>query len=136
MNVEHLSPTEVGAWSTAIAAAVGGAALLRRRWARDGTEISKDKAESRFLDRALDERDEALRMIREVLAARQVDAALIATLREQLQAREREGQRLQMEFDAFKRRVLRMYPETRQFVESAFAPLDGPPLELPPLPRK
>lgn len=119
-----MSPqAELGAWSTAIAGAIAAFALIRRKWSSDAAAISKDRLESRFLDNAIDERNEALRAVRELLGARQVDAETMATLRGQLRNVETERMRDRMEFDAFKRRVLRAFPEARAFAESAFQPL-------------
>lgn len=123
----QLSPTELAAWGTGIAAAAGAAGgavgVLRRRWSSDGAAVSRDKVESRFLGQAMDERDEALRIIRETQAQRAAELELVATLRAHIRFLESAAARHAMEFDAFKRRVVRLYPETRQFVDSSLAPL-------------
>jgi hypothetical protein len=125
---------EVIAWTaaaTAVIGAAGGAAVLRRKLSRDRTEMTKDRVESQFVQLLLQERDEALESAREAWRVRQVDAESIARLTSQNLYQQQEIERLKAEFAGFKRLVARMYPATRQFLESDFSkPLDlGP--ELP-----
>ena len=113
---------QVAGWSAALITAVGGGALLRRRLSRDRTEITKDRVENDLLVVLLKERDQALSAAREVLRQREGDAESIARLTIQSQFQQREIERLQVEFESFKRRLARLYPSTRIFLESDFQP--------------
>lgn len=109
-------------WGAAVLTAVGGGALLRRRLSRDRTEITKDRVENDFLVVLLKERDQALADAREVLREREADAESIARLNMQNQFQQREIDRLQSEFERFKKLIGRLYPTTRVFLESDFQP--------------
>ncbi len=119
----------IAGWGAAGVGLAGSLALLRRRLSRDQTEMTKDRTESRFVERLLQDRDAALAEHREALRARQTDSEAIARLTSQNEHQAREIERLTVEFAAFKRMLARLYPETRQFLGSDFPPLtrDTPP---------
>lgn len=102
----------------------GSVAVLRRRVSKDNTEIHKDKTEAEFVTRLLAERDEAIERAEEASKNRDSDRSAIARLEEQNRGQAREIERLQKEFEAFKRVTLRLYPNTRAFLQSDFAELD------------
>ena len=116
-----------------LGAGAGGAGLLsvalmlRRRWSRDSTEITKDRAEAQIILTAMAERDEARADARAAWLAHQADAEAIARLSAQNEHQAREIARLTTEFASFKRMLARIYPETRQFLVSDFQPMQ----ELP-----
>lgn len=119
-----MTPSELSAWGTAIGIIVGAliggisaSALLRRRLSRDRTEIAKDKVESRFVDRLLEEHD-----------TRRKDAEAIARLTAENRHQAHEILRLQQEFAAFRRLIFRRSPELARLYASDFAPLLDDPL--------
>jgi molecular chaperone GrpE (heat shock protein) len=101
----------------------GSAALLRRRLSRDETEMTKDRVESKFVAQLLEDRDDAVQRAREASQGRQADREEIARLGAQNAHQAAEIARLTQEFAAFKRMLVRLYPETRQFLTSDFPPL-------------
>ena len=113
---------QVAGWGAAVLTAVGGGALLRRRLSRDRTEMTRDHVESEFLLLLLKERDQALASAREAWRQREEDAQSIARLSSQTAFQQAEIDRLHAEFDHFKRTIVRLYPTTRQFLESDFQP--------------
>lgn len=118
-----LSATELAAWGTAAGTVAGSALLLRRRASKDSVAIAADRVESRFLDNVLEERDASTRMVRELLAQRQADMMQLATLEGDLRNEVAAHGRTRLDFDAFRRRLLRLYPETADFAAaSAFIP--------------
>jgi hypothetical protein len=135
----------VAAWTAAITGSIGaagGAALLRRRLSRDRTEMTKDRVESQFVVLLLKERDDAMENAgkawdnaREAWRMRQVDAESIARLTSQNQFQQQEIERLKTDFAAFKRLIARLYPATRNFLESDFPEPDLTPRpSVPPSP--
>ena len=102
------------------------AALLRRRLSRDSTEMTKDRTESRFVELMLEERDRALASARDAWKGAQMSAEAIARLTEQNAYQAREIERLTREMDRLKRTVIRMYPDTREFLASDSQPLKEP----------
>lgn len=104
-----------------------GVALLRRRLSRDKTEMTKDRTENSFVELLLEERDRALASAREAWKGAQFSSEAIARLTEQNAHQAREIERLTREMDRLKRTVMRMYPETRDFLAS-----DSPPLAKEP----
>lgn len=111
---------QAAGWTGAVLTAVGGAALLRRRLSRDRTEITKDQVENDYLVRLLQERDDALANAQAAWRAHEADAESIARLTSQNTFQQLEIDRLHLEFDQFKRVIARLYPATRQFLESDF----------------
>lgn len=133
----ELDPQTVLSW---LGVGGGGAALVvtlsaaRRKASRDGADVAKDGQETGFVDRLVKEHEATNRLAREAMQARQVDAASIARLTQQTLSQSEHIQRLNADAAAFKRRIVRMYPTTREFVESEF--YAGPDLpEAPPRSR-
>ncbi len=116
----------IAGWGAAGVGLVGSAALLRRRLSRDRTEMTKDRVESKFVERLIDDRDAAIAEAREASHARQIATEAIARLTAQNEHQAGEISRLRVEFAAFKRMMLRMYPEALQFVGSDFQHLERP----------
>lgn len=85
--------------------------------------MTKDRTESKFVELLLAERDEALDEARDAMRARHADAEAIARLSAQNEHQAREIARLTADFASFKRMMIRVYPEMRQFLSSDFAPL-------------
>lgn len=122
----------VAAWAGSITAAVGaagGVALLRRRLSRDKTEMTKDRVEGEFVQLLLKERDEALERARDAWRVRQVDVESIARLTSQNAFQQGEIERLKAEMTALKRTVTRLYPTTRNFLESDYQEPDLTPID-------
>lgn len=119
-----LTSGELAAWGTTGATIVGSVLVLRRRVSRDGVKIAGDRVESRFLDNVLGEREEANDQVLALMAARSGDVRRLAELEGDLKNEQDAHARTRLEFAAFKRRVMRLYPVTREFVESAIAPPD------------
>lgn len=113
----------VASWGAAAVAFIGSAALLRRRLSKDRTEIAKDTAEANFVQRLLIERDAAQADAREAWRARQVDAETIARLVSQSAGQAKDIKRMIETFAAFQRKIGRMYPETREFLDTDWHPL-------------
>lgn len=117
----------IGGAVSAAVAGVGGlvaaATVLRRRLSRDATEMTKDRAESRFVEVLLRERDEAIAEAREAMRARQANVEDIARLTAENAHQEREIARLTTEFAALKKMLMRVVPETRRYLSSTFDPL-------------
>ena len=101
----------------------GGAAFLRRRLSRDSTEMTKDRTESKFVELLLADRDAAMASSREAWKTAQASAEAIARLVAENLHQTNEIHRLVDEFGAFKRMLIRLYPETRQFLSSDYPPL-------------
>jgi hypothetical protein len=116
-----------GGWGTLGAGVASTVMLLRRRWSRDQTEMTKDRAESHLIITAMAERDEARAEARAAWASQQADGAAIARLTAQNEQQAREIQRLTQEFAAFKRMMARMHPETRDFLGTDFQPMPKEP---------
>lgn len=102
----------------------GSAALLRRRLSRDKTEMVKDRAESTIVELLLKERDQARDEAQTALKTHHDDAQTIARLTVDSTYQSAEIARLVIEFAAYKRLMVRMYPETRTFIVSEFSDLD------------
>ena len=105
----------------------GGAAFLRRRLSRDSTEMTKDRTESKFVELLLADRDAAMASSREAWKTAQASAEAIARLVAENLHQTNEIHRLVDEFGAFKRMLIRLYPETRQFLSSDYPPLSPDP---------
>jgi len=123
---------KVAAWAGSITAAVGaagGVALLRRRLSRDRTEMTKDRVEGEFVQLLLKERDEALERAQEAWRVRQVDVESIARLTSQNAFQQGEIERLKSEMTSLKRTVTRLYPTTRNFLESDYQEPDLTPID-------
>lgn len=101
----------------------GGAAFLRRRLSRDRTEMTKDRTESRFVELLLEERDRALASAKEAWKGAQMSSEAIARLGAQNAHQAGEIDRLVRELERLKRTVMRLYPETREFLATDFQPL-------------
>lgn len=113
----------VASWGAAAVALVGSAALLRRRLSRDRTEIAKDTAETSFVERLLLDRDSARADAREAWQAHQADVETIARLITQTDGQAKEISRLIDNFAAFQRKIGRLYPITREFLDSNRVPI-------------
>ena len=98
-------------------------AVFRRRLSRDKTEMTKDRTESCFVELLLQERDSALASSREAWKGAQMSSEAIARLTEQNAHQACEIARLTREMDRLKRTVMRMYPDTRDFLDSDPQPL-------------
>jgi hypothetical protein len=110
----------VAAWGAAGIGLAGSATFLRRRLSRDRTEMTKDRVEGDLVQLLLRERDEAQKVAREALSARHAASEAVARLMAKTEAQASEIARLQREFTAFKRMLVRVYPETRLFLGSDF----------------
>jgi chromosome segregation ATPase len=71
---------------TGMATLAGAIFYLRRRFSSDTTEITKDKAEAKWIISVIEERSHALKAADEAKEARIVDARTIAKLEAQLEA--------------------------------------------------
>jgi len=135
--MDHDWLTTLAGWAVATLG-IGGAGLaVRSRMSRDSTQRRKDRVESEFVGLLLKERDgarEEARLAREerqreldrLKDERKRDAELVARLRADNAHQEAEIQRLIREMDSFRRRVARMFPETREFVQTNVADLSPP----------
>jgi len=135
--MDHDWLTTLAGWAVATLG-IGGAGLaVRSRMSRDSTQRRKDRAESEFVGLLLKERDgarEEARLAREerqreldrMNNERKRDAEQMARLRAEHVYMEEEIKRLNRESDSFRRRVARMFPETREFVHSNVADLSPP----------
>lgn len=113
----------IGGLTAAGAAGIGVAtsvAALRRRMSTDRTQRVSDKVESEFVELLLKERDKALADAREAWRVRQIDAEAIARLTSQNVYQQEEITRLMEEFATFKRRIGRLYPPSRRFLDSDY----------------
>lgn len=110
-------------WGAAAVAFAGSAALLRRRLSRDRTEIAKDTVEATFVQRLLQERDTAQADARAAWQARQGDAEIIARLTSLATGQAAEISRMTKNFAAFQRKIGRLYPATREFLDTDWVPL-------------
>lgn len=110
----------VGAGGAGALGLVGSAALVRRRLSRDRTEIVKDRVEGDYVERLLKDRDAALLEAREAWRVRQVDVESIARLTSQNLYQAQEIARLGVEMAAFKRLLIRLYPDTRELLDSTW----------------
>ena len=113
----------VASWSAAGAVFVGSVALLRRRLSRDRTEITKDTVEASFVERLLIERDNAQADARAAWQARQVDAETIARLLSEANSQAAEIARMSKEFASFQRKIGRIFPTAREFLDTGCVPL-------------
>lgn len=109
-------------WAGAIVAGVGGLALLVRRLSRDGTELVKDGIERDVVGRLIKERDDARAELTSAIAAQRQCAALLAGVTAERASLAREIQDMKDDFQRFQRKIGRMYPETREFLDSALMP--------------
>lgn len=116
----------IATWGGGAAGLVGTVALLRRRLSRDSTEMTKDRAESTIVELLLKERDEAIADARDAWAARAANTEAIARLTAQNAHQAMEIQRLTREMATFRRMLGRLYPDTRQFLGTDFAPMQDP----------
>lgn len=113
----------VASWGAAVVALAGSAALLRRRLSRDRTAIAKDTVEATFVERLLQERDAAQADARAAWQARQADAETIARLTSLTTSQAKEISRMAENFAAFQRKIGRLYPATREFLDTDWVPL-------------
>lgn len=119
----QIGPT-AGGWLAAIATAIGSAAVLRRRLSTDKKEMTKDRVESQFLENLMAERNAAAQMARDAFAERAADLRIMARLEAVNQQQARDIERLRREFAAFKRLVIRLYPEASKFLPTERDDLD------------
>lgn len=96
----------------AVLGLVGGAAGMRRRLSRDSVEVARDRAESAFA-----------RLAAEAVTHRNSDLQAVARLEEANAHLAAEVERLHLEHAAFRRLVIRLYPEFAEFVASDVADL-------------
>ncbi len=122
MNWESLIVALVGA------ASGGGATFfaLRDRLNVSDTTAATEDARQNLLKTLMSERDEARNDAREAVDQRTLLASEVSRLKESLAASERERLRVSHEYAAFKRMVLRLYPEMEDYIASH-------PMELDPL---
>lgn len=114
---------EVSAW-VAMLAGIGGIALgLFVKTAKAQLEAKKAEAEGGLIERLLKERDEALTDAREAWKTRLADAQAISRAIEREIAMRDKFDHLQGEFDAFKRLIVRRYPEMADFFPSGHGSL-------------
>ena len=118
---------QVAGWGAGIVALVSSGALLRRKLSRDHVELTKDRAESAIVNLLLKERDEgqvavrdAQANMREAWKERHADAEAIARLTAENAYQAAEIARLSAEMESFKRVLARLYPDTRQFLDSNY----------------
>lgn len=128
MGIEQLQDLVMG--GGAGAGLLGSVLMLRRRWSRDRTEITRDRVSDDVLVTVQAERQEARADAaaaradaRKAWAAHQALAETVAKLTARAEQQDRELERVRKEFGAFKRMVLRRYPELGEFMVSDFQPL-------------
>lgn len=85
--------------------------------------MTKDRTESRFVELLLEERDRALSSAKEAWKGAQFSSEAIARLSAQNAHQAGEIERLTREMDRLKRTVMRMYPDTRDFLATDSQPL-------------
>ncbi len=109
---------EVSAWGAMGAAALTFALGLFVRTTKARLEAQRSAAEGELIQRLLKERDDALVDSREAWKTRTADAQAIARAAEREIAMRDKFDHLQAEFDAFKRLIVRRYPEMADFFPS------------------
>lgn len=117
----------IAGWGAGLIALVSSGALLRRKLSRDHTEMTKDRAESTLIGVLLHERDAAQAAMREAQTAmreawreRHADGEAIARLTSENKHQAEEIARLAAEIASLKRVLGRLYPDTRQFLDSNY----------------
>lgn len=116
----------VANWGGAIAAAGGAGLMLLRRASRARPELAKDAAERDFVQLLLKERDAALQAAEAARQALQTYAEALGVLKAENAALSRDVQRLREDFSKFQRKLLRVYPEVRGYLDSNVIPWEDP----------
>ena len=113
-------------WGAGGAGLVGFVALLRSRLSRDRTARTMDRIEESFVQLLIKERDAARAEAAVDRVARHGAFEAIARLTAQNAYQASEIARLSLEFSTLRRRIARMYPETREFFSTDPMPLNEP----------
>jgi hypothetical protein len=127
---------EIAAWGGGIVAGVTALAVLARRLSHDRIVLAKDRVESSFVALLLKERDAAIRDAHDAWEERHADTQAIARLSVENEYQAKEIARLTTEFAAFKRVLIRLYPQTREFLESEFGTTGPMPLDFDDIPTR
>lgn len=128
MNGETSVLQSLTNWGGAIVAGVGGLLLLVRRLSRDRIELAKDSIEHDVLKGVLKDRDDARDEVSGAVDAQRQCEALLAGVTAEKDHLVRQVEDMNHDFQAFQRKIGRLYPATRPFLDSAMMPLteDGP----------
>lgn len=119
-----MAPEEIAAWTAVIAAAAAGGLELRRRASRNSVDVAADGAERDALRRLLAELDTTRADLAQRDAAARLAGANLARAEAEKIALKREVENLGDEFAAFQRKMGRLFPVTREFMDSNVMPLD------------
>ena len=118
----------VGGLLVGLAGAATTAMVLRRRYSRDETAMLADREAGGLLVTVRAERDAAVAgeriaaaAERQAYATRAVDMQAIARLEAMNAHQAHDIARLKEEFQAFRRLILRLYPDAEQFMASQVA---------------
>lgn len=116
--------TEVTTWLGVIGTAVVAALAMWVRASKANATVKKQNVEGDLYERLVKERDDAMRDAREAWATRTHDAEQIARLIAREEALRNDMVRLRDEFSAWKRMILRRFPEAADFMPSNTGTLD------------
>lgn len=120
MNTDLLQ--QIAVWGSSIAAGVAATMLAVRRYSSTHTALANDSTERDMLKLLMRERDDAHHELADAVAARQLCAASLARMTAEKEALQADVHVLNDNFGAWQRKIARLYPQTRQFMDSAVMP--------------